>query len=71
MVGLIAVMIIWPGIAANITDAMAYVTTAYVAVRATYGVKAGLENVSKIKQNFDAIRGISNAGQETEDETLG
>ena len=50
MVGLIAVMIIWPHIAEYCVEAMGYVTTAFVAVRATYGIKAGIENFAKIKK---------------------
>ena len=50
MIGLITVMIIWPHIAVYCVEAMGYVTTAFVAVRATYGIKAGIENFAKIKK---------------------
>lgn len=47
MIGLITVMIIRLDIAENCVDAMGHTTTAFIAVRATYGVKAGLENYRK------------------------
>ncbi len=47
MIGLITVMIIRSDIAENCVNAMGHTTTAFVAVRATYGVKAGLENYRK------------------------
>lgn len=47
MLGLITVMIIRSDIAENCVDAMGHTTTAFIAVRATYGVKSGLENWRK------------------------
>lgn len=47
MIGLLIVMIIRSDIAENCVNAMGHTTTAFVAVRATYGVKAGLENYRK------------------------
>lgn len=47
MLGLITVMIIRSDIAENCVNAMGHTTTAFIAVRATYGVKAGLENYRK------------------------
>jgi hypothetical protein len=44
MVGLIAVMIIWPHIAEYCVEAMGYVTTAFVAVRLGYSAKGAVEN---------------------------
>lgn len=47
MLGLITVMIIRSDIAENCVNAMGHTTTAFVAVRAAYGVKAGIENWRK------------------------
>lgn len=47
MIGLLVVMIIRSDIAENCVNAMGHTTTAFIAVRATYGVKAGLENWRK------------------------
>jgi hypothetical protein len=53
MVGLIAVMIIWPHIAEYCVEAMGYVTTAFVAVRLGYSAKGAVENFMKIKSNMN------------------
>lgn len=52
MVGLIVVMIVCPPIAQYCVNSMSYVTTSFVALRGLYGVKAGLENYTKIKEDF-------------------
>lgn len=60
MFGLITVMIIRSDIAENCVNAMGHTTTAFIAVRATYGVKAGLENYRKCalpKSNEDDTQG--------------
>lgn len=35
---------------------VSYLTTAYVALRATYGIKSGLENYKKISSSFNEAR---------------
>ena len=64
-------MIIWPHIAEYCVDAMSYVTTAFVAVRATYGIKAGLENFVKIKKQITGESQIENNIDSNQEETLG
>ena len=72
MVGLIAVMIIWPHIAEYCVEAMGYVTTAFVAVRLGYSAKGAVENFMKIKSNI-CSQGASTAVEElvNEEQTLG
>ena len=72
MAALITAMIIWPHIASNAVDAMAYVTTAFVAVRLGYSAKGAVENFMKIKSNMNS-QGVSAVVEDTytEEETLG
>lgn len=71
MIGLITVMIIWPHIAEHCVEAMGYVTTAFVAVRATYGIKAGIENFAKIKKQITGESSTETNIDSSEEETLG
>ena len=70
MVGLIAVMIIWPHIAEYCVEAMGYVTTAFVAVRLGYSAKGAVENFMKIKSNMNQ-QNVVIEETITEEETLG
>ena len=70
MVGLIAVMIIWPHIAEHCVEAMGYVTTAFVAVRLGYSAKGAVENFMKIKSNMNQ-QNVVVEETITEEETLG
>ena len=71
MIALITVMIIWPHIAEYCVDAMSYTTTAFVAVRATYGIKAGIENFAKIRKQITGKSSTETDIDSSEEETLG
>lgn len=71
MVASITVMIIWPHIAEYCVDAIGYVTTAFVAVRATYGIKAGIENFVKIRKQITGESSAETNIDSSEEETLG
>lgn len=52
MLGSLTVMVIWPTLAQHCVNTIGHVTTAFVALRATYGIKSTIENYTKIKQDF-------------------
>lgn len=55
MVGSLIVMIIWPTLAQHCVNTIGHVTTAFIALRATYGIKAAIENYTKIKKDFQNV----------------
>lgn len=58
MVGSLTVMVIWPTLAQHCVNTIGHVTTAFVALRATYGIKAAIENYTKIKKDFQNITNL-------------
>lgn len=56
MVVLLVLIVIEPGLAPSMVEIISYVSTAYVALRATYGLKAGLENYQKLRSTFGDIK---------------
>lgn len=56
MTALLVLLVMRPELETSLTEIVSYITTAYVALRATYGLKAGLENYSKIRSSFNNIR---------------
>ena len=55
MIGSLTVMVIWPILAQHCVNTIGHVTTAFVALRATYGIKAAIENYTKIKKDFQNV----------------
>lgn len=52
MVGSLTLMVIWPTLAQHCVNTIGHITTAFMALRATYGIKAAVENYVKIKSDF-------------------
>lgn len=65
---LLVIIVLEPGLAPTLAEVISYISTAYVALRATYGLKAGLENFSKIRSSFNDIR---NGMEISDDENVG
>lgn len=72
MIGLTAVMIIYPHIAQYIVESMGYVTTAYVVTRLSYSAKSAIENFGKIRNSMKT-QGVAAIVEEVanQEETLG
>lgn len=51
LVGCLTVLIIKPELAEFLVEIIAYITTAYVALRGSYTIKAAIENFTKIKNS--------------------
>lgn len=68
MAALLVIIVLEPGLAPSLVEVISYISTAYVALRATYGLKAGLENFSKIRSSFNDIR---NNLEVSDDEDVG
>lgn len=49
---LFGLVIFMPHIADQIVDMVGYTTTAYVALRASYSIKAAVENYQKLRKQF-------------------
>ena len=49
---LFGLVIFMPHIADQVVDMVGYATTAYVALRASYSIKAAVENYQKLRKQF-------------------
>ena len=54
MVACLTILVLWPDLAEYCVSVIGYVTTAYIALRGAYSVKAALENVKKIQNNINS-----------------
>lgn len=71
---LFGMVIFLPGIADQIVNMVAYTTTAYVALRASYSIKAAVENYQKLRKQFKPDLIEEDGGEEffdEDEETLG
>lgn len=55
MCGFIAILVLQPENGENAVKGISYITTAFVALRATYSMKSAIENYKKISSNFRSI----------------
>lgn len=71
LIGLLVIMIFRPDLAAYCIQVVPYITTTVVTLRASYSIKAGLENVNKIKASVSTMETEMAINTTKENETQG